>query len=65
MNHKTKEILASIGEMIGFLIICYVGYYMYVVLCVSDGCNTGELYRWLGMDYVTKGIKTLLTWLCH
>ena len=62
MSYKTKEILAAIGEIIGMLILCYVGYYIYVVVCVSTGSNTGELYHWLGMDYVTAGIKSLIAW---
>jgi len=65
MSYKMKEILSSIGEIVGFLLMLYVGYYIYVVACVSDGAGTGELYYWLGMHHVTAAIKSFLTWCCH
>ena len=65
MNFKMKQLLASIGEIVSLLALLYVGYYMYVVLCVSDGAPTGELYHWLGMHHVTAAIKSFLTWFGH
>ena len=62
MNYKTKELLANIGEVLGLLALAYIGYYMFVVICVLSGSNTGELYHWLGMDYLTKGIKCCILW---
>ena len=62
MNRKLKDTLAMIGECVSFLALVYIGYYMYCVLCISDGVPSGELYHWLGMDCVTAGIKSAIGW---
>lgn len=60
-----KNIIKCIGEALGFLLVVYIMYFTFCVLCISDGTQPGTLFYDLQMDHVLRGLGRAAHYVYH